>query len=255
MQHQRIKTRYYALINSTSDALTQIATLHTPDEIGFIKRMLDAMFETYNTKRREVIAVTGMQALEKKILKGTGERRESGTQVDKGLTGQEAERCLRALVTEGWFEHSKEGFYTLSPRALIELQSWLVDTYNDSDDPEEWQAIKFCEACKDIVTMGQRCTDLNCNCRLHDVCQSYWNSRPNKKCPRCDTEWDGKQFVGQRAVTKTDEYLREKRRSGTRRAQEEDVEEDGSETESVPEPVTVADDEEAEGEGDGEDDE
>jgi hypothetical protein len=207
--------------------------------------MLDAMFETYNTKRREVMAVSGMQASEKKIVKGTGERRESGTQVDKGLTGQEAEQCLRALVTEGWFEHSKEGFYTLSPRALMELRSWLVETYNDSEDPEEWQAIKFCEACKEIVTIGQRCSDLDCHCRLHDICQSYWNSRPNMNCPRCGTEWDGKHFVGQRAVTKTDEYLRGKRKSGSRRAQEEeDVEEiDVDEDESEPEAEAEEEDE------------
>jgi hypothetical protein len=242
MKHQKTKVRYYSLINSTSDPLTQIATIHTPEEIGFVKRLLDAMFETHNTKRKEVMAVTGMQALEKKIIKASNERRESSTQVDKGLTVQEAERCLGALVTEGWFEHSREGYYSLSPRSLMELRAWLVDMYNDDDDPEEWQAIKFCEACKEIVTVGQRCADLDCHCRLHDICQSYWNSRPNKNCPRCDKEWDEKQFVGQRVVTKTDEYLREKRRSNNgRRARQE---ENGVEDEPEEEPE----------EGDGDDD-
>ena len=197
------------------------------------------------------MAVSGMQASEKKIVKGSGERRESGTQIDKGLTGQEAELCLRALVAEEWFEHSNEGYYTLSPRALMELRSWLVETYNDSEDPEEWQAIKVCEACKEIVTIGQRCANLDCHCRLHDICQSYWNSRPDKKCPRCSKEWDGKQFVGQRAATKTDDYLRGKRKSVSRRTQGEEEEEE----EDVEENGVIGDEPEQEAEPEEEDDE
>lgn len=251
MAHQKTKVRYYALVNSTSDPLTQMATIRTAEEIGFIKRVLDAMFETYNTKRREIMAITSMQTLEKKIIKGSSERRESGTQVDKGLTGQEAERCLQALVTEGWFEHSREGFYSLSPRALMELRAWLVDMYNeDEGDPEDWQAIKFCEACKEIVTVGQRCADLDCHCRLHDICQSYWNSRPSKTCPRCEKDWDENNFVGQRAVTKTDEYLRGKRkRNNGRRAPEAEAADDPEpELEHDVEPDDEAAEEDAEGE-------
>jgi len=237
VSHQRTNVRTWAIVNATSDPLTQLATIYTPEEIGFIKRMLDAMFETYNTRRKEVMAVTSMQALERKILKGAGGARDSeeGTQADKGLSGTEAEACLESLIKEGWFEKSREGFYTLSPRALMELRNWLVETYNDPDDPEEWQPIKFCEACRDIVTTGQRCSQPECNVRLHDICDVYWNSRPDKKCPRCDTEWDGKVLVGQKVITSTDEYLRDKRRSGGisgRRAREE-VEEEKEEEEDA----------------------
>jgi hypothetical protein len=56
--HQVSKERIWALVNSTSDALTQMATVRTADEIAFIKRVLDAMFETYNTERQEVMAIT-----------------------------------------------------------------------------------------------------------------------------------------------------------------------------------------------------
>jgi len=220
--HQTTRQRTWSLINSTSDPLTQIATIHTAEEIGFTKRMLDAMFETFNTRRKEVMAVTGMQALSQKILKGSGGggraslgEGEGEKAADKGLTSREAETLLDALITEGWFERSREGFYTLSPRALMELRSWLVETYNEeTDDPGEWQRIKFCEACKEIVTVGQRCANLECNVRLHDICGTYWNSRPDKKCPKCKTDWDEEHWVGQRVVTCTDDYLRGKRRSG-----------------------------------------
>lgn len=37
----------------------------------------------------------------------------------------------------------------------MELRGWLVDTYNDDDDEEgnRGKRIKFCAACRDIVTI------------------------------------------------------------------------------------------------------
>jgi hypothetical protein len=217
MQNQVDKERIYALVNSVSDPLTQMATTRTTEEIFYIRRFLDAMFETCNTKRREVMALTSMQALETKLRKAPrqSEGEANSQAIDKGLTPEQTEKLLAKLKQEKWLEESSQHFYRLAPRALMELRSWLVDTYNDSDDPDEWQRIKFCEACKEIVTIGQRCADFECNVRLHNICEAaYWNSRPNHNCPRCDTIWDGKQYVGQKVITSTEEYLRGKRRSG-----------------------------------------
>jgi non-structural maintenance of chromosomes element 1 len=206
--------------------------MRSPDEIAFIKRVLDAMFETYNTPRQEIMGVTSMQAL--KLAKAGGANRQSGgnrlevaedgTQVvDKGLKHSEAEQLLASLVAEGWFDRSKDGWYTLSPRALMELKGWLVATYNDADgedDVNEWQRIKNCVACKSILTIGQRCSNLDCNVRLHDTCQAaFWRTMKEKKCPRCKKEWDGRHWVGERAITTGEAYLRGKRRSGARRSE------------------------------------
>jgi hypothetical protein len=220
-QHQVTKERIWAVVNSISDGVTQLATARTPDEMAYIRRLLDAMFDVYNTRRREVMAVTSMQALEKRVIKG-----EAG---GGGLTHEQAERLLGVLESEGWLERSKEGWYSLTPRALMELRAWLVEMYNDEEEEEGgWQRIKFCEACKEIVTVGQRCMNLDCNVRLHDICQAaFWNSRPEKKCPRCETAWEGKAFVGQRVITTTEDYLKGKRRSGgvrtSRQAEDEEV--------------------------------
>lgn len=237
--HQLTKERVWAIVNATSDPITQLATTRTQEEMFFVRRVIDAMFETYNTRRREVMGVTSMQALERKITKGVsaGGRQslENSQTVDKGVTNDQAEKCLNGLVAEGWFERSKEGWYTLSPRALLELQTWLVNEYNDEDaEADDWQRIKFCEACKGIMTMGRRCADLECNVRLHDICQeAFFNSRADRNCPRCETPWDGKHFVGQRAITSTEDYLKGKRRSGGARMSqvEEEVEDDGEEEE------------------------
>jgi non-structural maintenance of chromosomes element 1 len=248
-QHQVTKQRVWAVVNSISDAPTQLAGSRTPEEVAYLRRLLDAMFETYNTQRREVQGITSLQALEKKVVKGsrgsTGVVRVEGATADRGLTQEQAEKTLQRLVAEGWFERSKEGWYTLSPRALMELRGWLVETYNDPDEPEEWQRIKFCEACKEIVTVGQRCKEIECNVRLHDICEAaYWASRPSKRCPSCETPWNGKVFVGQRAVTTTEDYLKGKRRSsGIGRRETMDEERDEDEEEGIEERMVEDEDE------------
>ncbi|KAL8698425.1 MAG: hypothetical protein Q9201_006583 [Fulgogasparrea decipioides] len=140
--HQTTRKRIYALVNSTSDPIIQLATVHTADEISFLKRVLDAMFETYNTSRHEVMAITSMQAV--RLAKPPdNERREtqdgSTTQgsAGQGLKMVEAEKMLKTLVEEGWFEKSNKGYYSLSPRALMELRGWLIETYNDVDDEDD----------------------------------------------------------------------------------------------------------------------
>ncbi|TVY32234.1 Non-structural maintenance of chromosomes element 1-like protein [Lachnellula subtilissima] len=218
--HQHTKHRIYAVVNSISDPLTQMATTRTSEEMFYIKRLLDAMFETNNTKNKEVMAVTGMQALEKRVTKGSGRRdseEHSQVAVDKGVTGEQAEKLLAGLVKEKWLEHSRNGYYTLSPRALMELRSWLIDAYNEETDDgdDDWQRIKFCEACKEIVTVGLRCANLNCNVRLHHICETaFWKSKPSKQCPTCSKAWEGKQYVGETVITSLDAKMREKRRSG-----------------------------------------
>ncbi|TVY33574.1 Non-structural maintenance of chromosomes element-like protein [Lachnellula occidentalis] len=241
--HQQTKQRIYAVVNSISDPLTQMATTRTSEEMFYIKRLLDAMFETHNTKKSEVMAVTGMQALEKRVTKGSGRRdseENSQLAVDKGVTGEQAEKLLAALVKEKWLEHSQKGYYKLSPRALMELRSWLVDAYNEETDDgdDDWQRIKFCEACKEIVTVGQRCANSNCNVRLHNICETaFWNSKPSKQCPTCNTAWEGKHYVGEKVITSKEEGLRRKRSAGAgagasakrSRAADEDEDEDEDE--------------------------
>ena len=156
--HQTTRKRIHALVNLTSDPMTQLATIHTAEEISFVKRILDAMFEKFNTPRQEIMAVNSMQAL--KLVKPPAEGRrqtqngsETQGSLGQGLTLAEGEKMLKMLVEEGWFEKSRKGFYSLSPRALMELRQWLVTTYNDNDDDEDAvPKIKQCFACKSIIT-------------------------------------------------------------------------------------------------------
>jgi hypothetical protein len=167
--HQATKTRVYALVNTTSDAFTQLATTYTADEIAYVKRLLDAMFETNNTRREESMVISSMKAVQ--LGKVTSSSSNSGGRRDsQAATGgraqslglREAEQMLGKLVEEGWFEKSAKENYSLSPRGLMELRGWLVATYNDDDDDEQDSnahprarggKIKLCFACGDIITM------------------------------------------------------------------------------------------------------
>ncbi|KAK5132816.1 hypothetical protein LTR08_008617 [Meristemomyces frigidus] len=216
--HQQTKERIYALVNTTSDALTQMATIHSADEIAFVKRVLDGMFETYNTQRAEVMAVTSMQALKLAKPSAGEERRRESTQTqgqtqsaNVGLTMAQAEKVLALMVEQAWFEFSDRGFYTLSPRALMELRGWLIETYNDQaqgegsdaeEDDGEHVKIKLCQACKEVVTMGQRCPNLTCNARLHGHCVGnlFRAQGGREECPACKHAWLDAPPVGEKAA-------------------------------------------------------
>ncbi|KAI9374188.1 Nse1 non-SMC component of SMC5-6 complex-domain-containing protein [Aspergillus egyptiacus] len=201
--------RVYALVNTTSDGLTQLATIYTPDEISFVKRILDRMFEANNNRITEAMAISSIEAIQQ--AKAPGEnRRESGaaTQQTQGGAAQslsmtQAETVLKQLVEDGWFEKSRKGYYTLSPRGLMELRGWLVATYNDeNEDGRRNNKIKLCAACKDIITVGQRCGNRECTGRLHDHCmRSFFRVQQAEQCPVCRAPWPGDKFVGERAIT------------------------------------------------------
>ncbi|KAK4196309.1 Nse1 non-SMC component of SMC5-6 complex-domain-containing protein [Triangularia verruculosa] len=216
MRDQVRDERVWVFYNTQSDPASQMATVHSAEEVAYIKRLLDAMFETYNTPRMEVMAVDEGQALRvsrptrQSMANGNGingDDAEGSQAATRGLKHSEVLVLLSSLVAEGWLEKSRDGFYSLSTRSLVELWSWLVATYNDEE--EDWQHLKFCEACKEIVTYGQRCTNVDCTIRIHDICSDgFWRTRPDKKCPKCQTDWDGNNFVGERAVTSRSAFQR-----------------------------------------------
>jgi len=211
--HQVTRERYYCLVNTSSDALTQLATTYTADEINYVKRLLDAMFDTNNKGRKEAMCVSGIEAVQ--LAKSGRRETQAGTQA-QGMGMRDAESVLARLVEEGWLEKSKKAFYSLSARGLMELKGWLVETYNDEEEDEDGRTrIRFCTACKEIVMVGQRCARRDCPCRLHDICtQNFFRMQRSQTCPVCKTAWDGKSFVGEKAITTSESYLVGKRRSG-----------------------------------------
>lgn len=259
---RKVGDRVWAVVNTTSDGLTQLATLHSAEEIAFVKRVLDAMFEKYNTPRIEAMCLDSMQANKLRIpppppedatmideAEDDNNSNEDGggaatqqQQTLKGLKSSEAEAVMLSMVDEGWFEKTSEGLYMLSSRAILELRSWLVDAYNDPEaEAGEWRRVKHCAACREIVTVGKRCPDRDCHVRIHEICgDAFWRTRKDRKCPKCKTVWprseEHKTFIGPKAITETEAYQRGRRRSGkgggrssnlVEQIMHEDEEEDG----------------------------
>lgn len=111
---------------------------------------------------------------------------------------------------------SSENWFSLSPRALMELTSYLIQTYNtladDSDNESESgtrsgavvERVKNCHGCKEIITVGLRCQTKTCGFRLHDLCatQYFRAQRGLKECPTCGAAWTAKDPVGELAAKK-----------------------------------------------------
>ncbi|KAF2712370.1 hypothetical protein K504DRAFT_480055 [Pleomassaria siparia CBS 279.74] len=226
MRDQQTKTLIYALVNTTSDPLTQLATTFSPDEIAYIKRLLDAMFETYNSGSKEIMAVSSMQAsqlakaparnrqsqIQSQVVNGDAEEGHEPGQTQeasvKSVTLNDAAQLLDRLAEQHLFTKSSRNYWSLAPRGLMELRSYLKETYNDAGDPEneieEIKRIKDCEGCKDIVTVGLRCSRRECGIRWHDGCARQYFAAlraDGRKCPGCGQAWVGDSFIGERVIT------------------------------------------------------
>ncbi|BFZ61207.1 hypothetical protein YB2330_002266 [Saitoella coloradoensis] len=214
--HQKDGVPVWALVNTTSDEIAKVATNHNASEIAFFRLLLNDIFIHKNTPQAEVMAVSSIDALR------------HGRHEDVKLTQQMTERVLEKFVEEGWLECSDEAYYTLSPRTLLELQTYLQQEYNGDED-EDGNAIvriKSCRACKDIITHGQRCSNMRCECRFHDFCATrFFTGSRQTKCPICKTEWTGDAYVGERSAVRG-QGDRGRRRSRQHRELEEEDEED-----------------------------
>ena len=162
-QHSGMQSQSAVPGGSSGAAAWPSPTTYTPDEQAFVRRVLDAIFESNNTPRAEVLAVKGMQAVrlhrapqqqqqhrnnDNDSGNGNGggdgggnqqqhENNEWQNRPAQSITMGQAEKILARLVDEGWLERSRAGWYTLGVRGLIELREWLVETYNGGDDDHD----------------------------------------------------------------------------------------------------------------------
>ncbi|RYO39150.1 hypothetical protein AA0111_g1862 [Alternaria arborescens] len=246
---QQSKDSIYALVNNASDAVTQLATTFSANEIAYIRRVLDHMFETNNTNIREVMAIKHTEASQLARLSRrnrqsqaasrqsqiNGDVEDSQANIDTGISIAEADLVLETLVKEAFFQKSRKGYYSLAPRALMELRAYLKETYNESaeenEDGREVIRIRDCEGCREIVTIGIRCNNRECGVRWHDVCaNSYYRSRRGSRvCPRCKTECSGDVFVGERAAGVDGRASTGGNRRSTQNRDEEDEDEEEDE--------------------------
>ncbi|KAI0256768.1 Nse1 non-SMC component of SMC5-6 complex-domain-containing protein, partial [Lactifluus subvellereus] len=184
----------YALVNRRDDEIARIASDYSPLEISYFKALIEQIMLSPNSS----YSISSLAAL-----------REVNT-LTSPMTKTQAESVLASFVAKGWLLKSKKGRFSLSPRALLELQPYLKSTYPDE--------VVDCTICLEILTRGHACPRSNCKVRMHDACYERYR-RSSGKCPTCSEDWgrvgnDRVVPVGEAAAPK-DEWPRRTRRSIT----------------------------------------
>ncbi|KAF9970034.1 hypothetical protein BGZ73_007361 [Actinomortierella ambigua] len=197
-----------SLTNTNGQKIAQVATSYNPTELEYFKHLLDAIVNADD----DAFCIGSKAALiESSNLKNKDNK-------PLVLTKKEAEALLARFVADQWFLRSSAGAYSLSMRTLLELQTFLKETYPNQ--------IQECTLCMDIITKGQRCQVSACAARLHHHCaQRYFQNRTNKTCPTCQSQWTGNMLIG---IGDTDQapssVSTRRRRQTTARDQDGDVE-------------------------------
>jgi len=182
----------WAFVNTMSDGPMQLGTLFSADQVKFFRLLLDEMFDLNNdVERGEVMAVPTTAALNL-----VSKRREQELQKMKKADIQD---LMDDYVKQGWLEKSEKGYLSLTPRALAELQPYLVETFNSGEeDDASNDKVHSCFSCKNLVTVGKRCANRDCSLYLHNYCQRIVG--PNLPCPSCKTAWNNVLEVGEAAA-------------------------------------------------------
>ncbi|KAF8478618.1 Nse1 non-SMC component of SMC5-6 complex-domain-containing protein [Russula ochroleuca] len=197
----------YALVNRRDDEIARIASDYSPLEISYFRALVEQIMLAPNSS----YSISSLAAL-----------REVNA-LTSPMSKTQAESVLASFVAKGWLLKSKKGRFSLSPRALLELQPYLKSTYPDE--------ILDCTICFEILTRGHACPRAKCRVRMHNPCYETYR-RSNSKCPACGEDWgrvgNGNGTVvpvGEAAAPK-DEWPRRTRRSATESENEQQQNED-----------------------------
>ncbi|KAI7827502.1 DNA repair protein Nse1 [Gamsiella multidivaricata] len=184
-----------ALTNTNGQKIAQVATGYSPTELEYFKHLLDAIIMADD----EAFCISSTAALH-----------EAGKLKNKenkalAIPKREAENLLDRFVADKWFIRSAAGAYSLSMRSLLELQTYLKETYGDQ--------VQECTLCMEIITKGQRCEVAACSSRLHHHCASqYFKNMSNPVCPTCHSAWPGRVLIGLPDKTSAPSMIRRRRR-------------------------------------------
>ncbi|KAJ3044907.1 Non-structural maintenance of chromosomes element 1 [Rhizophlyctis rosea] len=158
-------TTYYALVNTNGDEIAQLATTFTPNEVVFLKHLIELMMNADD----EAFAIPSTAALR------------TTTPLN---SKKDAQNFIERLVKNQWLD-DRNGILSLSLRGVLELQTYLKNQYPDT--------LEDCTICLEIVTTNaERCGTDNCTARLHQHCaRKYFANRAERRCPACQEEWRG----------------------------------------------------------------
>lgn len=170
---QRTGEPFLVLVNAKADTLAEIATPYSAVELVYIKsvvrRVCADQIEAIVT--HPCFALRSTDALH---LAGPAQ-----------LTKRAASDLLQNLEQRGWLQLQRSsGHYTLTLRALNELDTYLRNAYEEH--------LLECVACFALVTYGEQCATPGCRAALHTACRQWRAAEEQRSCPRCGTPWQAR---------------------------------------------------------------
>lgn len=165
---QTLGELHYTFVNTRFDDVIKSCTPYTALELDAIKQLIDGIVNAD-------LAFCLPQGNAKRII-GTVAK----------LKTTEASYFLARLVDDGWFELTPQNRLVLSPASLAELSSYMADRYGKLTREDPQGRLLYCHTCGDLVTMGLKCPDDECNSAFHNRCHSVYirGHDGNVQCPK-----------------------------------------------------------------------
>ena len=151
---------------SDASGIGKLSTLYTPVELKIFKKILVLIMESddgymeRSTLMNQIICDDSDQTL---------------TQSARSLTTRDIRLVVDKFVHDYWLAEvpNQNGMLTLHGRALIELQDYLTELFEEN-------ILNTCLLCSKIVLCGVSCD--HCSIKLHYYCGKKYFER-EKKCP------------------------------------------------------------------------
>lgn len=215
--------KYLTLANLHSTSGTKLATTLTSAEIDLVRNLLHKVIFSNKRSRVDVFyfssqdawdaypkdsqnrhTITQSQAATKlTTLKDLGWLVEINNDYNNGDESRERSETLGPQEDDDEDDYNEQNnnndnnnenikiptfpkgqtLYTLSTRALAELDRYIKDNLSDT--------LKTCQGCKEIFIVGYKCSKKACPVRYHQYCfQSYRHHIRNPTCPHCGSAAD-----------------------------------------------------------------
>ncbi|CAF4507664.1 unnamed protein product, partial [Rotaria socialis] len=112
---------------------------------------------------------------------------------DLKMTQKEFGETMTRFHRDKWIESGPNNSVILHARALLEMQSFITDTYRDY--------IYNCQICTRLLVRGLNCSNSSCDIHMHRSCAAQYflrlsnvtNNAATRKttypCPVCKQEW------------------------------------------------------------------
>lgn len=166
---------YYIFINTEVDEVIKGGSDYSTNELTCIKSIMDEIIESPGLSY-SISRINAQQTISSLLNR----------------TLNEAHYLIMKLIDDGWFLLTKNDLLVFSIRSLSELKYYLMERFGS----DNFGTLLQCKQCDDIVTMGWKCPNNECNISFHHRCLDIFERTNSdiRVCigENCSQVWDSK---------------------------------------------------------------